>query len=155
MGFAVFGATAEACARELAESGCCSYGRPGDRLWVRETHSFVPDSEEPAGCSQVLYAASGEGPYGKWRPSIHMPRWASRILLEIVSVRVERLQNISEADAGTEGVQEWARGACAAGNPLGLTNVGYFSKLWEQTYGPESWDANPWVWVVEFKRVAP
>jgi len=154
----------------------CPYGHPGDRLWVRETFQgplFDGDRESeyradpeafnsPEFCQ---YAADGGAApefmtmddewVCRWRPSIHMPRWASRILLEIVSVRVERLQDISEADADAEGVLEWARGACAAGNPLGLTDVGYFSKLWEQTYGPGSWDANPWVWVVEFKRAVP
>ena len=136
---------------------CCPHGRVGDRLWVRETFLAWRNTVDNSFSHVAAFKADryeleqGE----RWQPSIHMPRAASRILLEIVSVRVERLQDISEADADAEGVLEWARGACAAGNPLGLTDVGYFSKLREQTYGPGSWDANPWVWVIEFKRVAP
>lgn len=82
----------------------------------------------------------------RWRPSIHMPRCASRITLEIVSVRVERLQEISEADAIAEGV----------GGDVTITPcfaVDRYRELWESINGPGSWDANPWVWVVEFKRV--
>lgn len=137
----------------------CPYGQPGDRLWVREswkahtTFDHLRPRDIPE--SHIWYLADdGYKAESRTRASMHMPRWASRILLEVVSVRVERLQDISEEDADAEGVKEWARGACAAGNPLGLTNAGYFSKLWEQTYGPNSWDANPWVWVIEFKRVA-
>lgn len=81
-------------------------------------------------------------PAPKWVPSIHMPRWASRITLEIVGVSVERLQDISEADAKAEGVE----------NPFGGW-VGGYQKLWESINGPGSWNANPWVWVVEFKRI--
>jgi hypothetical protein len=141
----------------------CPYGQPGDRLWVRETHSFVPDSDEPAGCSQVLYAASGDGPYAKWRPSIHMPRWASRILLEITGVRVERLQDISEDDCWAEGIDacdgllddmaiyEMARRMNRQFEEAAPT----YAALWESINGAGSWGANPWVWVIEFKRVAP
>jgi len=75
------------------------FGKPGDRIWVRETFSTVPDHDEPAGCSALLYAADGNSPYGKWTPSIHMPRWASRILLEIANIGVQRLNSISQADA--------------------------------------------------------
>ena len=79
-----------------------------------------------------------------WRPSIHMPRWASRILLEITSVRVERLRSMSQDDARAEGV-------IAASGPMeaGLA----FRELWDSIYGEDSWRDNPWVWVVEFKRV--
>ncbi|BEA10517.1 TPA: hypothetical protein ACUK8L_000530 [Escherichia coli] len=124
----------------------CPYGQPGDRIWVRETFSAVPDHDEPAGCSALLYAADGNGPYGKWTPSIHMPRWASRILLKITDVRVERLNSISEEDAKAEGV------------PTECCVIGYkhflgFRSLWKAIYGDESWQANPWVWVIEFKRI--
>jgi hypothetical protein len=143
------------------------YGQPGDRLWVRETFVHIDDEGDKFDGmgSQTYYRASCPQPERddawlrerglRWRPSIHMPRARSRILLEVVSVRVERLQDISEADAQSEGVAEWARGACAAGNPNGYTDVGYYSLLWEQINGAGSWDANPWVWVVEFKRVQP
>lgn len=85
------------------------------------------------------------------RPSIHMPRWASRILLEITGVRVERLQDISEADADSEGV------SVVYGEPFDqantITDRRRFELLWESINGPGSWDANPWVWVIEFKRI--
>ena len=131
--------------RPIITSLICPYGQPGDRLWVKETHSFVPDADEPAGCSAVLYAADGER-YGKLRPGIHMTRWASRILLEIVSVRVERLQDISDQDAMAEGVDAAA---------YGKSHRYGFSRLWESINGVGSWDANPWVWVVEFRRIEP
>ncbi|HGW3271002.1 TPA: hypothetical protein ACNKCN_000570 [Klebsiella quasipneumoniae] len=87
---------------------------------------------------------------GAWRPSIHMPRWASRILLEITGVRVERLNSISDADAKAEG--------CCYGRGGGIPDFAvnpadHFPTLWASIYGEESWKANPWVWVIEFKRV--
>ncbi len=95
----------------------------------------------------------------RWRPSIHMPRWASRILLEITAVRVERLQDISEEQALAEGVRgepcDHARQACADIGCWGDTAKGAFGFLWESLKGEGSWAANPWVWVVEFKRVTP
>jgi len=112
----------------------CPYGQPGDRLWVRETFA-----ESRSG---VIYRAAPmfddceEGDVSwKWKPSIHMPRWASRITLEITAVRVERLQDISEEDAKREG----------------FPDVVHFYELWTILNGKESWRANPWVWVVEFK----
>lgn len=91
----------------------------------------------------------------RWRPSIHMPRWACRIQLEIVSVRVERLQDINEADALAEGIPyrqaaDWM-GRGGARRDFGPKDA--YRTLWEQINGAGSWDANPWVWVVEFKRV--
>ncbi|HCF6089222.1 TPA: hypothetical protein NIH88_002999 [Pseudomonas aeruginosa] len=95
----------------------------------------------------------------RWRPSIHMPRWASRILLEITAVRVERLQDISEEQALAEGVRgepcDHARQACSDIGCWGDTAKGAFGFLWEQLSGAGAWQANPWVWVVEFKRVTP
>ncbi|EFH5746281.1 hypothetical protein FCG09_15410 [Escherichia coli] len=96
---------------------------------------------------------------GGWRPSIHMPRWASRILLEITNVRVERLNDISECDARDEGVPP--AGSLLPDHPgTFLTPKGDFAmakvafqRLWESIYGEESWNANPWVWVIEFKRI--
>ncbi|EPO5228054.1 hypothetical protein ACUBYH_003865 [Enterobacter hormaechei] len=124
----------------------CPYGDVGDRIWVRETFSPVPDHEEPAGCSAILYAADGNGPYGKWVPSIHMPRWASRITLEITGVRVERLNSISDSDASKEG-------CCIADMESGDCLSDVFARLWTSIYGDESWKVNPWVWVIEFKVV--
>ncbi len=94
----------------------------------------------------LSHHAEGRRP-GYWTPSIHMPRWASRLTLEITSVRVERLQDISEADAIAEGVRGNASG------PYGCEGlIEDYADLWESINGPGSWDANPWVWVVEFKR---
>ncbi|MBQ4924985.1 hypothetical protein FDK33_07375 [Citrobacter werkmanii] len=126
----------------------CPFGDVGDRIWVRETFCAVPDHEEPAGCSALLYAADGNGPYGKWTPSIHMPRWASRLTLEITGVRVERLRDLSEDDAKSEGITP----------PSGGVLPGWeyrinFRHLWMSIYGADNWEANPWVWVIEFKVV--
>lgn len=135
----------------------CPYGVVGDRIWVRETFCSVPDHDEPAGCSGFLYAADGGGPYGKWTPSIHMPRAASRILLEVTDVRVERLNDISEEDAAAEGVAQLRGGFWKHYQPgwtqHQLSARGSFVTLWKSIYGEESWQANPWVWVIEFMRI--
>lgn len=138
-------------------------GAPGDRLWVRETwcpgdwwtsgvvHDPPEDIRYAADNSAISYATGAPLPIDtsdwsdpkRWRPSIHMPRWASRLSLDVVSVGVERLQDISPDDALREGVrptvERSARGA--------------FARLWSEVYGPGAWDANPWVWRVEFARV--
>ncbi|HBS7517605.1 TPA: hypothetical protein MAR00_004551 [Klebsiella pneumoniae] len=95
---------------------------------------------------------------GAWRPSIHMPRWASRILLEITDVRVERLNAISEEDARAEGIIDGGCLNCGEPEPCGCANpepdaTDAFAYLWQSIYRQENWDANPWVWVIEFKRV--
>lgn len=147
----------------------CPYGQPGDRLWVRETwaycvHALAAARDEDG---PFVYAADGTKQYrlcDRWRPSIHMPKAASRILLEITAVRVERLQDISDVDATAEGVFElplqaaepgrWWTGDVAAGAALhGRTPFGAYRLLWESINNPRSWDANPWVWVIEFTRV--
>ncbi|HEJ4757511.1 hypothetical protein FVA82_11755 [Pseudomonas aeruginosa] len=150
----------------------CPYGEPGDRLWVREAWAADAqvDAIAPSDLSQgepIWYPADlsvrQTGCYmiskGRVRPSIHMPRWASRILLEITAVRVERLQDISEEQALAEGVRgepcDHARQACADIGCWGDTAKGAFGFLWESLNGEGSWAANPWVWVVEFKRVTP
>lgn len=149
----------------------CPYGVRGDRLWLREK---VGHTASVHGACVIWYAADGsvhhtlatdggEGdlcgvgprakkmevmPVTKWTPSIHMPRWACRITLEVVSVRVERLQEISEADAEAEG--------CDPALPVADKRwVCGYRRLWDHINGPGSWAANPWVWVVEFKRVSP
>jgi hypothetical protein len=136
----------------------CPYGAPGDRLWVRETWKPSHEAE-----GRAFYRASwGNYENGdRWRPSIHMPRAASRITLEIVVVRVERLQDISEADAIAEGVIEHqtldGRRACNidGGPMMACGPIPAYRALWEQINGAGSWDENPWVWVVEFRRVTP
>ena len=153
----------------------CPYGKPGDRLWVRETWQadaqvdYVAPRELSHG-EPIRYPADWDFRQtgcamikpGKIRPSIHMPRWASRILLEITDVRVERLQDISDAEIEREGIDLDAladgqdrydmchAGSGADGRPTLRTA---WRHLWESTGG--DWDANPWVWVVEFKRVDP
>ncbi|SXD46131.1 hypothetical protein [Klebsiella quasipneumoniae] len=153
----------------------CPHGKPGDRIWVRETFCPVDDTQY-GGEKWVDYRATPKfeesHPAGwdsapndaealKWRPSIHMPRWASRILLEITDVRVERLNAISEEDAEAEGIDMEALydsqdcyDCIADHNMTGRPTVtGAFKYLWESIYGEEGWKSNPWVWVIEFKRV--
>lgn len=164
-------------------STLCPFGAVGDRLWVRETWSvvshafdddglminYVPDRpakavhEKPFGrgyySGHAIYAADGGFTWGDddgcvdgrscWKPSIHMPRWASRITLEITDVRVERLTALSDDDARNEG--------CPAQLPHNPDDEHqartWFRGLWSEIYGEESWQANPWVWVIEIKRV--
>lgn len=159
----------------------CPFGAVGDRLWVKETWSvvshafdddglmidYVPDRpakavhEKPFGrgyySGHAIYAADGGFTWGdddgcvdgrsSWKPSIHMPRWASRITLEITGVRVERLHAITLGDICKElgcGLYDFRP-----------ATYGFkvWEELWQSIYGADSWQANPWVWVVEFKRV--
>jgi hypothetical protein len=159
----------------------CPYGDAGDRLYVRENWRWTVDKKANVA---IEYQADGEirralcenGGEGElvateryenqflrlpstlnWKPSIHMPRAASRINLEIVRVGVERLQDISEADAYAEGVtipdhyKFASNGRPEDRNEARVT----YKALWESINGPGSWDLNPWVWVVEFKKVNP
>jgi hypothetical protein len=168
----------------------CPYGKPGERLWVRETWADGSYRDPDWACC-VAYRADNSGmnylckegdepvcldtpcklrPEGvsRWRPSIFMPRWASRITLEVTDVRAERLQDISDVDAINEGVlmlgDDWLYGAfpdyadklratiSGTKPPLGPSPRMRYAKLWEQINGPDSWSANPWVWAVEFTR---
>ncbi|NWA68087.1 hypothetical protein [Pseudomonas reactans] len=152
----------------------CPYGKPGGRLWVRETwycnHSEVQkgpylqpadmaDLDQAREDGDLVYAADGLEPYEQeqptWKPSIHTPRWVSRILLEITDVRVERLQDISEDQALAEGITKTQDGGYHVenGKHYFASPVDSFASLWSSVGG--DWDANPWVWVVEFKRVTP
>lgn len=134
-------------------NGRCPFGAPGDRLWVRECHYMaLLLHDEKAGVVEYRADYHDELAEGiAWRSSIHMPRWASRIALEVVSVRVERLDEISEEDAIAEGVDpDWVN--TAAGRD-GLVPV--YARLWESINGPDSWEANPFVWVVEFRVAKP
>lgn len=134
----------------------CPYGEPGDLVYARETwaapHAYdhLPPRLIPQD-ARIHYAATEDRGGLLWRPSIHMPRWASRITLEITGVRVERLQEISEADAGAEGAEPYRLPVHPARE--GLRYVDGYHVLWEQINGPGSWDANPWVWVLEFRRL--
>lgn len=165
----------------------CKFGADGDQLWVRETWrtyaslDYLPPSAIEPGAG-VQYEALGtnlhgdKGDYllgmGKVRPSIFMPRWASRITLEIVSVRVERLQDIGEDDAKAEGLKGITKdgklvkyGIPDADGYPGTDDIGWpwedwrispvdaYRKLWESINGPGSWDENPFVWCISFRRV--
>ncbi|EAS9163434.1 hypothetical protein ABN77_06625 [Salmonella enterica subsp. salamae] len=150
---------AEDCERGGDIWFACPFGEVGDRIWVRETfrvHSRATD------VATLVYRASVRNSWTeqthrvpvavcnkpatpeKWTPSIHMPRWASRITLEIIDVRVERLNSITESDAEAEGVTDTG---------FGDLLVDGFRYLWKSIYGDDSWQANPWMWVIEFKRV--
>lgn len=166
---------------EDAEHACdfwhpCPFGAVGDRIWVRETFqgplfdydlmdSYCKDPtpfEKPEFC---VYKADGvpapefydadDELHCCWRPSIHMPRWASRITLEITDVRVERLNSISQEDAQAEGMELTGWRPTYSDPDSGgevMTPYDNFAELWSSIYGDESWKANPLVWVIEFKR---
>lgn len=129
----------------------CPYGTEGDRLWVRETWSYL-DSEK----TEFIYRADDNrwiedlhSAGSPWKPSIHMPREASRITLEIKNIRVERLQDISESDTEAEGI-EFMRDIPDADESL--TGKQLFEVLWESINSLGSWKQNPWVWVIEFEK---
>ncbi len=164
-----------------------AFGKPGDRIWVREAYRFPAslDDVSPTGVGEMAVATGNRKPWaptfyeftgtfsdgwkgfetppkvsdaGKLRPSIHMPRWASRILLEITDVRVERLNAISEKDARAEGIIDGGCLNCGEPEPCGCANpepdaTDAFAYLWQSIYGQENWNADPWVWVISFKRV--
>lgn len=159
----------------------CPFGAVGDRLWVRETFGFEIRSVGGSPHEQLVYRASkpdavrlydcnGKPQPVKWTPSLHMRRKHSRITLEITGVRVERLQDISDADACAEGIRQGIRRTDdSEGNEPVYCNylaanlndagewferpIDSFFSLWESIYGAESWQHSPWVWVIEFKRV--
>jgi len=135
----------------------CPYGKPGDYLWVRETWAPLADCVV-LNCAYYRLdheeaRSSGSRVDVKWRPSIYMPRWASRITLRITDIRVERLQDISEEDAKAEGVKplDYAAHHVAAGCGARIA----FEQIWTTINGPAAWEANPWVWAISFERVKP
>lgn len=151
----------------------CPYGMPGDRLWVRETWATgnawnqTAPRALPGDRVEIFYDADGKFrnggavEIGKLRPGMFMPRWASRITLEVTGVRVQRVQEISEADAGAEGML--FNGTYYQGGPHAVSGCKVFSlavqayrDLWDHLNAKRGhgWDVNPWVWVIEFKRVA-
>lgn len=161
-----------ACEAQHVINRCCPYGQPSDLLWVRENgwerperspkmmrdgaDTWAPyyyDADYEANATRENEFAEFKEWGFKRRPSIHMPRWASRITLEIISVRVERLQDISEADVKAEGITllRMVKGLLRKD----WTPQRSYSELWEQINGPGSWAANPWVWVIEFRRIKP
>ncbi|WP_238874203.1 hypothetical protein [Achromobacter xylosoxidans] len=166
----------------------CPYGQPGDHLWVREAWRSTADLDKHSGSqiadlcldagynvpwAPIQYEADGarrdwrhtstpphDGPPqpGRYRHGRFMPRWACRLVLEITGVRVERLQDISEADAQGEGCAPAWLDADDNQTVHAHRQPTYrqgFARLWREINGPSSWDANPWVWVVEFRRLPP
>ena len=137
----------------------CPYGKPGDRLWVRESFSWEniePEITDPP--AELWYWAdgnpdSGYAEFTRPKPSIFMPRWASRITLEVTGVRVERVQEITPGDACKEGVFEGGR--YRTEEPLPYP-VATFKALWDSINAERGfgWDVNPWVWVIEFRVVS-
>ncbi|EUD09183.1 hypothetical protein PO864_17890 [Providencia alcalifaciens] len=151
----------------------CPYGKVGDRIWVRETwqgplvdvekaYDLFKDPTPYQKVENCVYKADGgyapeyidcdDNFRQGWRPSTQMPRWASRITLEITDVHVERLQSISEEDAKAEGFDN---SQSDAANSIGWFEkpIRAFRRAWGNIYGNDGWDSNPWVWVIEFKRV--
>ena len=136
----------------------CPYGVPGDRLWVRETFSFVGgqgvwelSQAQSLGVERWLYRAGGDDA-DRWWPSIHMPRFASRLTLEVTGVRVERVQDISRVDAKAEGFLPSEGNGLESWNGQSYGNAQLaFAACWKDINGVKSWDANPWVWVLTFE----
>jgi hypothetical protein len=134
----------------------CPYGAIGDLLWVRE--SFVRYTISPSE-GGFLYKASAPDPGDilRWKPSIHMPKIAARIWLEITDIKVERLQDITEEDAIAEGIKciaqdkEWGYKDYTGRTGVLLPPFWSFNSLWRTINGADSWEANPWVWVISFK----
>lgn len=147
----------------------CPYGVPGDRLWARETWrergttGIHIAGEQDA--EWLEYRADGDVDGPSWRPSIHMPKWASRITLEVTGVRVERVQDISEEDAIAEGIQvedrsfgrAWRNYDSRMPSEWFTHHTASFWSLWDSINAKRgySWESNPPVWVVEFRRVTP
>lgn len=144
----------------------CPFGTVGDRIWVRETWAEAGAGAPNLKLYRANYPAHVPPHYEnvppadeiRWTPSIHMPRAACRILLEITSVRVERLNAISEEDARAEGIIDGGCLNCGEPEPCGCANpepdaTDAFAYLWQSIYGQENWNANPWVWVIEFKSI--
>lgn len=132
-------------------SKACPYGTIGDQIWVRETFLLRNQGQTVVYRADMdsVDAAGFGAMYGGWKPSIHMPRWASRISRTLTNVRVERVQDISEEDAEAEGVGFFREHPDFDET---LTARELFKVLWEHTYGPDAW-AQPWVWVLEFRRL--
>lgn len=173
---------------------CCPYGKPGEGLWGREAWSVMNRERstvilcghhrEPEDGLDIVYRATEEHSHRGWRPSIHLPRWASRLPLDVKDIRIQRLQDISEEDAVAEGVtattepDSW-KVLCKDGRaydcfvepdrtpgdeiaayvknaPLDILNataVQNYARLWDAINGAGSWERNPWVWAVSFRRL--
>lgn len=165
-GFYAGNENARACRSE--DTLCCPYGAAGGLLWVRETWGvnkdydnlsptmvWVATNGDTKSCVDYKATPRNEDWTGKWRQSIHMPRWASRINLGIKNIRIERIQDITEEDAWQEGIQDRMGKETPLKGELLPVSVHAFASLWEKINNTRGygWKTNPWVWVVEFKRV--
>ena len=140
----------------------CPYGEPGDGLWVKETWrtavqwdalapSALPIADDVLAGVHIDYLADGKKTqHGKTRVSIHMPKWASRIFLEITGVRCERLNDIGEEDCYSEGIERLKLPDLLSAIARRASAIARYRALWESINGPGSWAENPWVWVIEF-----
>lgn len=142
----------------IAEAHCPYWREPGDRLWVREAFRLCAEADsikprDTDAAYRIWYEADAphQPGFGKLRPAMFMPRWASRITLKVTGVSVERLQDISEADAIAEGTPG-GHGAIP-GYAYNSTPGEHYRHLWDSINGPGSWSANPLVWVIEFERM--
>jgi len=140
----------------------CPYGEPGDTLWVRETWGLMPDGDVVFKAGATDIQRSFVPKYGRWKPGIHLFKKDARIWLEVTDVRPERLQEITEEDAKAEGIEHidgpWYKNyeKPVYGSSNGFDScdaITSFSSLWQSINGPESWDANPWVFVISFKHI--
>lgn len=143
------------------KESCLPYGRKGGKLWVREEWGVAPNFDDvpPRDLSSdlgVLYRATSKATGGRWRRSFHMPRWACRLILDVVGIRVQRLQDITPKDAIAEGVlheqspEKFRAAAAMVGGPYPR---GIFAYLWDEINGAGAWERNDWVWVIETKPV--
>ena len=138
------------------------YGQVGDRLWVRETWAKYPNAMRIAYKADMTahirtlvpdaFLPQPVTDIPKWKPSIHMPRWASRITLEITEVRVERVQEINAHDAVVEGIF-WGVSLCQSDTGYDKAVIDKFHELWDSIHGSNAWERNDWVWVISFKRI--
>ncbi|HCO6571145.1 TPA: hypothetical protein OCE33_004260 [Escherichia coli] len=144
-------------------SDACHFGEIGDRIWVRETWAEAGAGAPDLKLYRANYPAHVPSHYEnvppaedvRWTPSIHMPRWATRITLEITGVRVERLNSISQADAIAEGAPPSHPSIDVVSRQFGYPDFSrsWFGQTWQSIYGDDSWQANPWVWVIEFRHI--
>ncbi|EDW2260611.1 hypothetical protein R950_002605 [Salmonella enterica subsp. enterica] len=154
---------AEDCERGGDIWFACPFGEVGDCIWVRETWAEAGASAPDLKLYRANYPAHVPTHYEnvppaedvRWTPSIHMPRWASRITLEITDVRVERVQDISQRDAIAEGGPPDHPSFSKISREMGFSDWprSWFAQTWWGIYGREAWNTNPWVWVIEYKRV--
>lgn len=135
----------------------CPHGKPGDRLWVRETFLIRwLDEEDDTPVYRSTFQPDDLPYEPKWTPSIHMPRWASRITLEVTGIKVERVQAITAEECLAEGMPPLGALESIQEYPKGSALPRYFAKLWDGIYAKRpglSWHDNPWVWAVSFRRV--